>query len=344
TTSIKKLTIADKPVIGFLQGNGEPDLNASAQVLKELSVLYDVVPHTITDTTEIPTTFKALAVINPTDTFPPSHFTQIDNYMKSGGAVYLAYAHVEENINSRMLSTRPNIGIKDWLNTKGIELQDNFVVDVNCGAVTVPQQLGQFVINASVNLPLIPLISNFGDHPITQGLDQIVLPLTAPIEVKADASKLKFTKLLLSSEQSGLVPAPALIDLEKEWNEQDFQNPNQALAVAIEESLSEEKTSKMVVVSHGSFAINQGGGQQQINPDNANFAVNAIDWLADDTGLIELRTKGVTARPLEPVEDTSRELIRYANVILPILLVLFLAFYRKRKNAAKRQEWMEGKY
>ena len=48
----------------------------------------------------------------------------------------------------------------------------------------------------------------------------------------------------------------------------------------------------MVVISDGDLAIN-GFGQEmrQVQPDNANFIVNAIDFMSDDTGLIQLRSK-----------------------------------------------------
>ena len=46
---------------------------------------------------------------------------------------------------------------------------------------------------------------------------------------------------------------------------------------------------------------------QQVNPDNVNFVANAIDWMSDDSGLADLRTKGVTSRPLEAVEDGTKK-------------------------------------
>ena len=70
TTSIKKLSVIDRPKIAFMQGHGEPSPNASVQVLEQLSVLYDIEPLTITDTAEIPGYIKTIVMINPVDTFP----------------------------------------------------------------------------------------------------------------------------------------------------------------------------------------------------------------------------------------------------------------------------------
>ena len=71
------------------------------------------------------------------------------------------------------------------------------------------------------------------------------------------------------------------------------------VAVAMEGKIANNTFTKMVVFSDGDFAVNGEGQQtQQLQPDNVNLMTNAIDWLSDDTGLIELRTKGVTSRPL----------------------------------------------
>ena len=101
----------------------------------------------------------------------------------------------------------------------------------------------------------------------------------------------------------------------------------------------------MVVVSNGQF-INNGEGQrlQQLDVDNINFAANSIDWLSDDTGLIGLRTKGITSRPLESIDDGTKSLVKYGNVFSPILLILIYGFIRRSSVQRKRQKWAQGDY
>ena len=68
----------------------------------------------------------------------------------------------------------------------------------------------------------------------------------------------------------------------------------QTLAAAIEGNFVGNTYSKMVVIGDGDFAINSkdGGQPQAVQEDNVSLFVNGIDWLSDDTGLIDLRTKG----------------------------------------------------
>jgi hypothetical protein len=75
-------------------------------------------------------------------------------------------------------------------------------------------------------------------------------------------------------------------------------------------------------------------GNQPANPDNVSLLVNAIDWMSDDTGLIDLRTKAVSSRPIKQLEDGTRALIKWLNFLLPMLLVLIygLVRYQMRKN------------
>ena len=60
SSSIKKLSVGDKPTIGILQGHGEPSLQAIQQAQNALSILYTIEPVTLNDTTPIPDNIKKL--------------------------------------------------------------------------------------------------------------------------------------------------------------------------------------------------------------------------------------------------------------------------------------------
>jgi gliding-associated putative ABC transporter substrate-binding component GldG len=345
TTSIKKISVVDKPKVAFLQGHGEPSLNASVQVLQQLSVLYDVEPLTITDTADIPSYYKTIAIVNPTDTFPQQHFTKLDQYLGTGGSIYLAYSNLQTDLQSQYLSTTPDIGIMGWLADKGITMNNQYVIDANCGSVTVRQQSGMFIMNRQIEFPYFPIMSKFSEHPAAKGLEGVILPFVSSLSYLPKDSAVNMQPLVFSSENSGVVSTPVYIDIEKQWTENDFNAPSQVVALAAEGPLSGAANSKLVVIANGAFAVNgEGQQQQQVNQDNVNLASNAIDWLSDDTGLIDLRTKGITSRPLEQLDDTKRNLYKYGNVALPILLMIGIALYRRQRFARKRQRWIQGNY
>ena len=68
-----------------------------------------------------------------------------------------------------------------------------------------------------------------------------------------------------------------------------------------------------------------------------NFIANLIDYLVDDAGLITIRSKDVTPPPLEQVEDGTRNLLKYGNLITPPLLVLAFGLIRWRTRKARRK-------
>ncbi len=343
TTSIKKLSVQDKPKVALLAGHGETSLATIPQLQQQLSVLYDVEEYEIKETESIPTFYRALAVVAPSDTIPSSHFAKLDEYLGSGGKIFVAYSNVQGDLQQGSLTTAPNIGLVNWLSTKGIAMSADFVVDAKCATVTVQQRQGFFTINSQKEFPYFPQISNFEDHPITKGLDQVTFTFASSVVPTSLDSTIRAKSIVLTSENSGIVRAPAFMDLQKKWTQNDFGMGVQSLGVTVEGLAG--GLGKMVVLGNGDFFIN-GEGQQvrQVQPDHVNLASNAIDWLADDTGLIGLRTKGITSRPLESVEDGKKEAIKYANVFAPILLLLIYAFVRRLQNQRKRQKWMQGNF
>lgn len=340
TTAIKKISIADKPKLGLIQGFGEPSLQAIPQLLEQLSVLYAVEPIRLKDTAAIPSYYRSLIWINPKDSVGMPEFAKLDRYLAQGGGLFIAHSNVEGDLQQGLLSNTTDVGLKSWLAQKGLEIRDNFVIDANCASVNVQQRQGFFTINSQVEFPYFPIISSFEEHPVTSGIESIVLPFVSNLSFNSSDTTYSQVPLLYSSENSGLVKPPTYIDIQKKWTESDFRAGPQLLGAGLNDG-----NSKIVLIANGSFCVNgEGQRQQQQNEDNINLASNSIDWIADDTGLIELRTRGITSRPLDQVEEGTKALIKYGNVFAPILLILIYAFIRKQQNNRKRQKWMQGNY
>lgn len=103
----------------------------------------------------------------------------------------------------------------------------------------------------------------------------------------------------------------------------------------------------MVVIGDGDFPV--GGQGRTTAQDNVSLMANSIDWLSDDTGLIELRTKGVATRPIkeEYLGDEAigkRNFLKYLNFGLPILLVLLYGFARSQQQRRIRMKRMAERY
>jgi gliding-associated putative ABC transporter substrate-binding component GldG len=343
STSIKKISIIDKKTIGFLQGHGEPSLNAMSQVLNSLSILYDVVPVTLNDTMPVLNQYPTVAIIAPQDTIPPEHLMQLDNYLANGGNLFIACNRVQGDFRTAM-GNSVETGLENWLNDKGLIVENNFIIDANCASVSVTQQHQNFQFTSQIQFPYIPIITTFGDHPITEGLEAVILQFASSITYTGDTTS-TFTPLAKSSDHSGTEVSPTYFNINREWTQSDFPLSNLTVAGLLHGKIKGDKESKIILVSDGDFPVNGEGGQmQQIQPDNVSLMVNSIDWLSDDTGLIELRTKGVTARPIDQLEDSTKTILKYLNFLLPIILIVIYGIIRMQRNRNLRVKRMEDNY
>lgn len=345
STNIKKLSVKDKPAIAFLQGHGEASLTSMTQLQNQLSILYSAEPLTFTDSTGVPPQYKTLVVIAPTDTIPSLHFKYLDEFLNRGGRLLAAINTVSGDLSNGS-GNKIYTGFETWLKQKGIEVEDNFVIDASCSNIMVRQQQGPFMMNTPVQFPYLPNITNFTKHPITEGIESVVLIFASPIRLTPTDTSVVMFPLAVTSEKSGIQTPPLYFDVMKQWTLNDFTLSSLPVAVIAEGKVPSTSGFKMVVFSDGDFVVNgEGQNAQQLSEDNISLMSNAIDWLSDDTGLIELRTKGVTSRPLDPsLEDGTKTLLKYLNFLLPIALIIVYGVIRFQIKRKKRNELMNTEY
>ena len=345
STAIKKIATTNKPGIAFLQGHKEPAPGEMSQAVQALSVLYTAQPVTLSDTADALASYHTAVMVAPKDSFSQDYLRQLDAFLGRGGNLVIAMNRVDGNLGGGYpMGSAINTGLETWLKNKGLVVHDNFVIDAKCDQIGVRQQMGGFTMQSSVAFPYFPIISSFGDNPISKGLEAVLMPFASSMEFHGD-SAVQFIPLARTSEKSGYKMAPVFFDINYQWQENDFTQPGLVVAALLQGKLSGNLTSRMVVFGSGKFAVN-GQEQQamQLAPDNVNFFVNAIDYLSDQSGLMELRTKGVTSRPLKELEDTSRTLWKYFNFLFPILIILVYGIYRSQRNRSIRMKRMEEGY
>jgi gliding-associated putative ABC transporter substrate-binding component GldG len=339
SSAIKKLAVIDKPKVGFVQGHGEPGLNAMVQANEQLSVLYATEAVNLSQSENPLNSYETLVIVAPTDSFPDNELLQLDQFLQQGGNLLIAHNHVEADLQSMQGSLNKS-NLSSWLAQKGLMLDNNFVVDASAGTVGVRQQSGFMTFTRQIPFHYWPQITKFEDSPATKGLNQVILQFASSIQFRGDTSAV-FTPLVKSSDKSGTIAAPTFINLNKEWTNKDFPLEGQTIA-ALLRGVNGNQQASIVLFSDGDFAVNGEGQQmQQLPADNVSLFVNAVDFLSDDTGLIDLRTKEITSRPLEALEDGQRNLLKWLNFLLPILLVLIFGLIRfqyRRNQRIKRME------
>ena len=342
TFAIRKITIDEKPSIALIKGHGEAGIEQLSYIREALSALYNLEELSMTDETTIPARFKTIAIINPVDSFSEAQIQEINSFVAAGGNLFLAYGYVKGDLSGQPPKSYVNsTALEGWLSRLGIIIKKNLVVDEQSTQITVQQRQGSYVINTPLDFPYIPFISSFGDHPITKGMESMLIPFASEIEFVHQDSNIKATALLKSSDVSGVEMAPQTFDLTRKWGKRWFNKSQIPMAFAIEGNLLGAH-SKIVVISNGEFALNDEQGRFQGTPDNINFFAGTIDWLSDESGLADLRTKTVSARPIKQLTDSRKSFIKYLNVLLPIVIIVLIGIFRFRMQKRKNRKWSEN--
>ncbi len=343
-SAIRKISIKSKSKLGFIQGNDEAKTSDFEPVLKELRTIYDIEEYTLKPQESIPPLYKSVIWLNPKDTLQPFATEKINEYLSRGGKVFLAFDVFKNNnqMGSNFVFVHPDVGLRAWLRRFGVEVDSAMVIDTKCGQIMAVQDLGGLRVQIPVVFPYMIQATALAKHPTTEGLEAVYMTFTPALSLsKQTQSQYSVLPLISSSEQTGRVMAPFVIDINKKWTQADFGEKQKMLAALIEGN-----GGKLIVLPTAySFTVSQ-NGQPQLPPDNLNFAINALEWLSDDSGLMEVRNKTVTSRILntEGMSDATRNTIKYANLLMPVLLILAYAMVRRSQYKAKQMRWMEGRF
>ncbi len=265
--------------------------------------------------------------------------------------------------------------IEDMLFKYGVRLNPVLIQDRQCGYLKMNTgfQKGQAKFEMFPWL-YTPLILSNSDHPIVKNLDLIKFDFASTLDT-VSAKGIKKTILLKTSRYTKTQPTPTRVFLAMVTmpiKESQFINSYQPVACLLEGEFSsfveyrlptallndsnfkykdKSKFTKMIVVSDGDVARNDfNGATGQIYPlgfdrntqqifANKTFLLNCINYLLDDEGMLQLRSREVKLRLLDRKKiESQRAKWQMVNAVLPLVLLIVLAlvqFYiRKKKYAA----------
>ena len=273
------------------------------------------------------------------------------------------------------------LGLDDLLFKYGVRINSDLIQDVKASRIPIVYgNLGGQPQQKLFPWFYFPLISGETQHPIVRNLDPISFQFVSSIDL-VDALGVDKSILLRSSNLSRKLMAPVRVNLQlatEQSKEAQFNKPNQNVAVLLEGQfpsffknrylnefaqkaidslgMTQKENSlktKMIVISDGDVIRNHvRKNSQEIYPlgfdrytnqmyGNKVFLMNAIDYLLDDAGLINVRSKQITLRLLDGKKVTQqRSRWQALNLGLPVILLVLFGFsrnqWRKRKYARKQ--------
>lgn len=343
TSSIRNLTREDQPHVAFLSGSGEATPQTNLRLLGGvLRESYTVETLTLDSlTTQIPDTVDVLAVVEPVQQLSPGAGRAIEVHLERGGAALLMYRSAQLDQRSGMAIPVGNPALDSIVARYGVQMAQGVVYDLRSYAqLNLPAPGGFSYLQP---YPLFPLVLAASEHVIVRGLGQVMMPWAAAIDV-VDADSASVIPLLATTEFGGRIPGVAQLDPEQNWERLAVDMSPQIVSVALLGSGTSPgdgvtgsavsapgvPLGRLVVAGTGDMLTDE---RAQSNPNGVIFAVNAIDWLAQDEALIAIRSKDRQPPPLLFSSALVRDAVKYGNLIgVPLLFVLYGAFRLGRRR------------
>lgn len=328
TRAIRLASVEAKPNIGFVYGHGESAPELITSLLTELGKSSTITPANLRNRNSL-NGVDVVCIIGANTPFSMTELTNLHNYLEEGGRAFIALNHANGRVHNLQGSnwfTINRTGIEDLLGYMGMKINYDLIIDNNCGTLNISDQNKNITSNQNVRFPYFPVITHFSNHIITSGLNSMMLPFTSSIEQTRTETPYVFQSLAKTSSISGTKNAPVEYNPRIMWQKKDFQAPNKSIAAL----LTNEINGSAVVAITNSIFIND-ELIKVFGNDNIKFAINSIEWLADNSGLIELRNKFTTYPTIEKLDNSVIGIIKVVNATLPLLIILLILFLGHRK-------------
>ena len=266
------------------------------------------------------------------------------------------------------------INLDDQLFKYGIRINPNLIQDIQCARIPVNTAIvGNPPQYTPVPWLFFPLLQG-KNHAISRNLNLVKSEFASIIDTIRGNGGTKKSILLTTSPYSKTFGVPNLINLNDLKNppaESEFNLQNIPVAVLVEgefesafrnrmvasivpgiedEFAESSKPARMIVISDGDIIRNdvrfQGDrvialelGKDRFTQQtygNKDFIVNCVNYLVDDSGLMELRSRELRIRLLDKAKTGNYKLRwQLINTLLPIILVVIfgsvVGVWKKKK-------------
>lgn len=269
-----------------------------------------------------------------------------------------------------------NLNLDDQLFRYGVRMNTNLVQDAECLLIPVnTAPTGSPAKFTPAPWYYSPLLIPSGNHVISKNISRVKAEFVSTIDTVGKSDQIRKTVILTSSDHTIVTKAPVEISLAITNNPVDsrlFREPSQPVGVLLEGTFTsvfknrmvnlvwgnsasvktESQPTRMIVFSDGNIIANQfriNNGTPEYMPlgydrlskqtfGNKDLLLNAVNYLCDDSGLMELRSQVFKIRLLDKVKvKESKFSWQLLNVVLPLLLIsvfgVIYIYLRRRKYA-----------
>lgn len=325
-----------------------------------------------TQTLEALKKYDLAVIAKPTEAFTEEEKQVLDQYIMNGGKTLWLVDVISADMDSlynetgTILAAQRELNLTDMFFKYGIRMNPLLIKDEYATPIKLATgNQGSETQMQEYTWKFAPFIYPTSTNPIVKNMEGIKFEFASPIEIlKNDIKK---TVLLSSSEYSKTIGTPSPISLDmvtEETTPEEYEGKGLLpVAVLMEGKFKSAyqnrilpfkdnsfqaigKENKMIVISDGDVVKNQmdKGVPLELGFDkwtnqlygNKEFLMNCVNYLLDDNGLINIRSKDVDLPLLNKEEVyknyTAAQLITVGLPIVILAIFGFLfTFLRKRK-------------
>lgn len=357
----------------FLEGHGELEEHDVYDLTQLLAQYYQVDRGCLGNEAGVLDGYTAVIIADPQLPFSEEDKYILDQYIMQGGRVLWVVNGVK--FSSDFLASQGatpivalDLDINDMLFRYGVRIRHGLVQDLQCLPVPVdvstnPQQPNW----QPMPWTYAPLLLTSQQSPITRNIAQLTATMASAVELVGGEDGIRKEVLLATSSASKLTAVPAQVNLSMGVDdEQSYQYAYIPVAVSLEGEFSSlfahlgapesivasaptRKASvptRQIVVAAGS-AIRNEWQQNQPLPlgydrytktqfGNRDFMLNAVLYLTDNEGWLQLRQKEITLRLLNDKRaQTARIQAQVMSMVIPLAILGLLGgvivLMKKRK-------------
>jgi ABC-2 type transport system permease protein len=353
--------------VAFLEGHGEYTESEVSEVTLNLANFFTVDRGAVKGRLDLLNKYAAVVIAGPEKSFDDKDKLAVDQYIMNGGKLLWLFEEVKVDedslISGETVALFRPLNIEDQLFKYGVRVNPAIIQDIDCIRlpVTVETSPSQKQI---VPLPWIynPLLLPSSGSPITRNLNKVQGRFVNYIDTVGENQNVRKTILLTSSNLSRVVRPPLMISLREIDSPPEPAQFNKSflpVAVLLEGKFQsafrnrmindlvndksfrmreESKQTRMIVVADGDIILN-GVSQDRLTQGtfgNRDFIVNCLNYLVDNTGIMELRSRELKLRLLDKtVIRQDRLMIQIINTGLPVILVILAGivynYFRKKR-------------
>ena len=324
-SDIRALTRTNKPTVALVADTAAGSFTALAQ---QLHRFYNVVSPSLQDSTTSLNGVSVLVLASGRDSAPAPVQGKIASFLAGGGKA-LVLASGMAVAPSEPIAEARKVMWNRLLAPYGVTVGSDLVYDLRAAEmVGMNTSMGQVL----EPYPFFVRGRSTRESPVVAELAEVDLPWPSTVDTTATKTSV-VVPLIVTSDAAGVETGEAMIDPGQHWPTKDLGRRVLAAQVTPRPGTTGPR---LVVVGD---ALLGGDRMAQQNPASITFVLNAVDWLAQDAGLIAIRSKNRLPPPLVFATAAARSTVKYVNmVVLPILLAAWgvVRLVRRRNLATLR--------